>query len=132
MTEEVAAIVAKHQTALETLLVELPTPDLVTLSDKDGNHLNGNQSGYLQLAVACLTAAQGRGVILWSETWLRDDMWTFASLSVDPSPRKRERFDRSYRSAGCLVLTAITLALLLVGLITVVGGIYHWAVTPIR
>jgi hypothetical protein len=67
MTEEIAQQIATHQAALEKLLSDLPAPDLVTVSDRDGNHLNGNQAGYLQLAIECLSSAQGRSVGLWNK-----------------------------------------------------------------
>lgn len=130
MTEELAQEIATHQAELEKLLSRLPSPDLVTVSDRDGNHLNGNQSGYLQLAIECLNSAQGRSVGLWNRVWLRCDMWTFAGLQVDPAAASWRRSDGSYRSAGCFVAICAVVALLLIGIFTVGHSLYHWAVTP--
>lgn len=132
MTEEIAQQIANHQTALEELLTSLPAPDLVTVRDKDGNRLSGNQSGYLQLAIECLNSAQGRSVGLWNKFWLRCDMWTFAGLQVDPAARSWKRSDGSYRSAGYFVAGFAVVALLLIGLFTVGQSFYHWLMTPVR
>lgn len=132
MTEEIAQRIATHQAELEEILYLLPAPDLVTVSDKDGSHLNGNQSGYLQLAIECLNSAQGRSVGLWNRVWLRCDMWTFAGLQVDPAARSWRRSEGSYRSAGCFVAIFAVIALVLIGFFTVGQPLYHWAVTAVH
>jgi len=127
MNEKIEAAIA----LLEQELAQPGGPPAVVVMESDSHSILGNRGGYLNLALASLSAAQGQDQELGDQAWAWEiDTLKFnADAHIDP-PKRITEWHRRAKNALNLALLALILTFLIIGLLTVLRWIWGWIKWP--
>jgi hypothetical protein len=131
MSADIDVEIDECRSKLEALLRKLPTPEMITDTDRSEFSLRGNPAAYIALGIESLNAAQGQSVSIWQKYWLHSDSWTFSAPVSVPEVQDKDRQKAAHKwrwNQGTFILGLILLcicALILIGASTVV----HWLVS---